>query len=244
MTSPLYHTVHHQLKQRIESGTYPPGTRLPSERQLSGEFDVSLITVRRAMDELVLDGLIERRQGIGSFVRDQARNVVVGMSSFTADVVSGRLRLVRTLLLDDTVTASAEVAARLGVQPGSILRHLMRLDSEGGTPLSVDEVFVPPALAVSITSEIAASPTFLFMWQDRSDLVLTRADFQIRVQLAGKADQQVLQMGSDTPLLITGELFFDSDGRPAVWVETRYRSDRTRLCGSYAIGRETASTGS
>ncbi len=235
---PLYHTIYHELKQRIVSTIYSPGASLPSERRLSEEFDVSLITIRRAMDELVLDGLIERRQGIGSFVRDRARNVVVGMSSFTSDVVAGRLRLVRTLLQDGMVAASAEVATKLSVQTGSIVRRLVRLDSEGGSPLSIDEIFIPPALATAITSEIAASPSFLFLWQERSGVVLTRTEFGISVELARKTDRDAMQLVHDTPLLITDELFFDSDGRPVAWAVTRYRSDRTRLCGNYILVSE------
>lgn len=241
--APLYHTIYHELKQRIVAATYPPGTGLPSERKLGEEFGVSLITIRRALDELVLDGLIERRQGIGSFVRDRARNVVVGMSSFTSDVVAGRLRLVRTLLQDDMIAASPEVATRLAVQTGSVLRHLVRLDSEGGSPFSIDEVFIPPALATVVTSEIAASPSFLFLWQDRLDLILTRMEYEVSVQLAGKTDQGVLQVGPDTPLLVSGELFFNAEERPIAWIVTRYRSDRTRLYGSLALRSEKVDVG-
>jgi len=235
VTLPLYHTIYHELKQRIASATYAPGAGLPAERRLSEEFGVSLITIRRAMDELILDGLIERRQGVGSFVRERARSVVVAMSSFTPDVRSGRLRIVRTLLQDDMVIASPEVAAKLSVQPGSALRHLVRLDSEGDSPLSVDEVFIPPALAAAITPEIAASPLFLSLWPEKSGFVLSRTESEISVQIAGKADQALLQVGPDAPLLITDELVLGGDGRPAVRVVTRYRTDRTRLRASFAM---------
>lgn len=243
MSPPLYHTVYHELRQRIAGACYPPGTGLPSERKLSDEFGVSLITIRRAMDELVLDGLIERRQGKGSFVRDRGRSIVVGMSSFDADVLAGRLRLVRTLLTDEMAPAPQEVAAKLAVQPGSMLRRLVRLDAEGGSPLSIDEIFIPPALAGAITPEVAGSPSFLFLWQDRSGFMLTGAEFEVSVQLPDTAEQDLLQIGPDTPLLITGELFSCCDGRPAIWAVTRYRSDRTRLHGSYTLVREVASSG-
>jgi len=240
MTPPLYHVIYHELKQRILSATYPPGASLPSERKLSEEFAVSLITIRRALDELTLDGLIERRQGKGTFVRDRARNVIVDMPRFTADVVAGRLRVVRTLLQDEIAPASRDVAARLNVQEGSALRHLVRLDSEGGSALSIDEVFMPPALAAPITAEVAASPSFLFLCQDKTGLVLTRAEFEVSVQPPTKTNQDLLQIGPDALLLVTGELFFGDDEKPALWVITRYRSERTRLYGSYMVARNTA----
>ena len=70
MNTPLYRTVYDSLKARILAGDYPPDVALPSESRLVHDYGVSLITVRRALHELVLDGLIERRQGVGSFVRE------------------------------------------------------------------------------------------------------------------------------------------------------------------------------
>lgn len=226
-TAPLYRTVHRELRQRIVTGRYGPGAILPSERRLIDEFGVSLITIRRAMDELVLDGLIERRQGVGSFVREQARGVVVGMSSFTTDVLAGRLRLVRTLLEDGQIPAPSEVALRLSVQEGSMLRHLVRLDREGGAPLSVDEVFAPPAPASWITTEMAGSPSFLHAWQETSGLSFRRTEYEVSAQLPDTADQELLHTSADTPLLVTGELFFQENARPVAWIVTRYRGDRT-----------------
>src|SRR5512136_436795 len=157
MNTPLYRTVYDSLRERILAGDYPPGVALPSEPRLVQDYGVSLITVRRALQELVFDGLIERRQGVGSFVREASRGVVVGLSSFDADVAEGRLRLARDLLADRELPAPADVAERLRVPHGSIVRYLARLDRQGATPFSVDEVYIPPPLARTVTSELAAS---------------------------------------------------------------------------------------
>jgi GntR family transcriptional regulator len=229
MVTPLYRKVYDDLRRRIRLGQYTRGTALPSETRLTEEFGVSLITVRRALDELVLDGLVERRQGVGTFIRDSARNVSIGMSSFTYDVASGRLRLVRTLLKDDMIPASPEVAQKLGVQTGSMLRHFVRLDAEGGVPISVDEVYIPPVFATAVTPEVAASPLFIDGWEERSGVALVRIESEISVQIPEPADQAILQIGLDTPLLVTGDLMFDTNQRAAMWVVTRYRSDRCKL---------------
>jgi GntR family transcriptional regulator len=241
--SPLYRTVHRELRERIVSGLYPPGGGVPSERRLIEEFKVSLITVRRALDELVLDGLIERRQGVGSFVRDKARDVVVGMSSFTTDVMSGRLRLVRSVLKDALAPCPADIADRLHVQPGSMVRFLSRLDMEGGSALSIDEVFVPPTLAEPITPDIAGSPSFLFLWQEKTALVLSRTEYEVSARMPGTTDQKLLGIGPETPLLVTAELFHRNDGASAAWIVTRYRSDRTRLLGSFDLKRDVRAPG-
>ncbi|MCL5105614.1 MAG: GntR family transcriptional regulator [Armatimonadetes bacterium] len=236
MGDPLYRIIYQKLLDRIGSGEYTRGSALPSEPKLAEEFEVSLITVRRAIHELVLDGLVESRQGIGHFVRDAERNsVVVGMSSFTCDVAAGRLRLVRTLMEDNLIPIPRDVAERLDVQTGSMLRHFVRLDCEGGTPLSVDEAFVPPALASEITPEIAASPLFLKLWQEKSGIDMASSEYEISVRTASEQDQRILGIDQNTVLLVTGELVKDGNGRPVLWVETRYRGDRCRLSGSVML---------
>jgi DNA-binding GntR family transcriptional regulator len=195
------------LRERIAAGDYMPGDALPSEPRLKEEFGVSTITVRRAIHELALDGLIDSRQGIGNIVRESAdSSVLVDMSSFTTDVTHGKLRLVRTLLVDETVPAASDIAGRLHVQPGSMLRRLVRLDREDNAPLSIDEVSIPPALASAITSGIAASPTFMHLWQGASGLQLVRAQYEIWAEKSSADDQQVLRIEPDCPVLVTGEL--------------------------------------
>jgi GntR family transcriptional regulator len=157
------------------------------------------------------------------------------MSSFTSDIEAGRLRLVRTLMADDLVPAPTDVAEKLRVQPGSMLRHFVRLDSEGGSPLSVDEVYMPPALANEITPEIAASPLFMHLWQEASGISLVKTYYDIRVKSPDARDQELLQIGPEVHLLVTGELIFDSTDRASAWIETIYRGDRSQLSASMML---------
>ena len=236
MSGPLYRQVYNVLQERMGSQFYPRKSALPSELKLADEFGVSLITVRRAIHELVLDGLVDNHQGKGNFVRDPAQGVVVvAMSSFTRDVASGRLRLVRTLMEDKVVRASDQVAGKLRVQPGSMLRLLVRLDCEGGVPLSVDEAYTPPAFASGITPEMAASPLFLKLWQESVHIGLSRIDYEIHVEAASDRDRIAMEIAQDVPILVTGELISDPSGRPVTWIVTRYRGDRCRLSGGAVL---------
>jgi GntR family transcriptional regulator len=228
----LYQQVYRCLKERIDAGIYARGAALPSEPKLAEEFGVSLITLRRAVHELVLDGLVERRQGLGSFVRPAGRTLSVGLTSFSADVASGRLRLARTLLRDDFTAATPELAAKLNVQPDSMLRHLVRLDAEGGEPIWVDEAFIPPALAADISTEIASSLLFLSLWQARAAFTAGRIEYEIWVESPRPEDLALLRIEPGAPVLVEAEVIFDADGRPLICVVTRYRGDRCHLRGS------------
>jgi GntR family transcriptional regulator len=232
MTTPLYRTVYDSLRERILAGDYPPGVALPSEPRLVQDYNLSLITVRRALQELVLDGLIERRQGVGSFVREASRGIVVGLSSFDADVAEGRLRLTRDVLAD-------------------LERRPSRCGGSGRMPASAAARPVPPGQAGAIrfrgrghiaragrtvTPELAASPLFFPLWCESAGVEIGRVDFELGVQMPDRARQEQLGVGPDTPLLICGELNFDAAGNPVMWIASYYRGDVTHLTHSVRIG--------
>ncbi len=242
--NPLYQEVYEKLAERINGGIYRRGTTLPTEVKLSKEFGVSTITVRRALHELALDGLVDSRQGIGNFVREQpCDDVIIGLSNFTSSVASGRLRIVRTLLTDELIPASAALAKKLSVQPGSMLRHLVRLDSEGGAPLSVDEVFMPPTFAGVIDDSIAASPLFAHLWQIKSHRILARTHYEITVNMPTMKEQKQLQIDSTVPVLVTSGTLVDSTKKVIMNVITRYRGDRCRLSGTVLLAQRKTKQG-
>ena len=229
MATPLYQQTRDEIARRIRTGVYKRGENLPSQEQLANEFGVSLITIRRAINELELDGLVDRRHGIGNQVRNATRPLVISISSFNADVKAGRIRIVRTLLQYDTVPASEEVARKLHVQTGSQMRHFSRLDAEGGMPFSVDDVYVPAVLAAEITSEMAGSPLFLQLWQAASRMVVERSECEFEIAIPTQADLQQLQMCADIPLLVTREVMLDASGTPLMLFVSRNRGDRCRI---------------
>lgn len=234
--TPLYKNIYNSLKTEIGTGRIGPGAQLLSETRLAEEHAVSIITIRRAIHELVLDGLVESRQGIGSFVTDPGSSaVVVGMSSFTSDVASGRLRLVRTLLKDTMEMCPPIIAEKLRIPPHSIVRTLVRLDMEGSSPISIDEARIPPHLATHIDAAIAASPLFMHLWQVASGMDFERTDYDIWAEMATQEDQHLLSISNDTPVLCSAETVHDRGNAPCGHIITRYRGDRCRLTGNVVL---------
>jgi GntR family transcriptional regulator len=194
--------------------------------------------------ELALDGLVDSRQGIGNFVRERPRDgVIIGLSNFTSSVAAGRLRIIRTLVADELTPAPTAVAKKLKVQPGSMLRHLVRLDSEGGAPLSVDEVFLPPAFASAIDHEVAASPLFAHLWQKKHRRNLVRTNYEITVNMPTAEEQKQLQIDAKIPVLVTNETVMDSTERATMNVVTRYRGDRCQLSGTVLLAQRKTKQG-
>jgi DNA-binding GntR family transcriptional regulator len=147
-TPPKYAQVIAELQRRIESGEYPPGSLLPSEHQLSGEFGIARPTVVRALRVLRQEGWIETQQGKGSFVR--GRPALAGASSERrgqAELDRDESREAGELVTAGTAAAPARIAALLGVQAGDELVCRRRLVRQDGEASEVVTWWLPPELA-------------------------------------------------------------------------------------------------
>lgn len=138
-----YLRIHSNLHERIASGQWPPGSPLPSQRELADEFGVSIMTLRQALQLLTDDGLIETRHGSGTYVAAHYAYDLGHLSSFASDLIAQGAEVTTELLAAEAVTPPAEVGARLGA-PGEVLR-LRRLRLSGGRPLIVQTSYLPAA---------------------------------------------------------------------------------------------------
>lgn len=139
---PLYHQLKDRFTRNIREGRWQPDQPIPSEQQLAQEHGVALGTVRRAIDELVTEGLVVRRQGSGTFVRRAAFGSALFRFFRHTDASGqvlhprGEMRSVRTL------AAGARVAARLGLAKDDPVLRLERVRWVNREPILFEEIFV------------------------------------------------------------------------------------------------------
>lgn len=129
------------LRERVIAGEWPSGTPLPAETRLAEEHGVALGTLRRALELLVEQGLIERLHGKGTFVRSGLAGAPM-MRFFRFGAGDGEVPRSRIVSRQHLV-ASAEVARRLEVGPGSPVLRLHRLRSLGDRPCLFEEIWLP-----------------------------------------------------------------------------------------------------
>src|SRR5215469_8268814 len=141
---PKYLRIHSNLRERITSGHWPPGSPLPSQRELAAEFGVSIMTLRQALQLLTDEGLIETRHGSGTFAAAHYAYDLGHLRSFASDLIAQGAKITTELLAAEAVSPPADVAARLGA-PGGVLR-LRRLRLSEGRPLIVQTSYLPAAL--------------------------------------------------------------------------------------------------
>jgi len=134
---PLYHQLAHQLKDAVASGRLAKGAFLGNELQLADRWRVSRPTVRRAIQELVDDGLLVRRRGVGTqVVNDQVRRPFT-LSSLYDDLAEAGRQPVTDVIELSRVAAPADVATALGLAPRAPVVRLVRRRSAGAQPLAI-----------------------------------------------------------------------------------------------------------
>lgn len=148
----LYYQLKEEFLRRITSKQWLPGQKIPAEMELCRLYDVSRITVRKAIDELVRSGHLVRQQGRGTFVTNlSVEQHLSKFYSFSEELKSrGIVEHVRVLQFE-TVAASGSVAAALAVEPAAQVFHLTRLRMVDETPYTLETSHIPVAVCPGLT---------------------------------------------------------------------------------------------
>lgn len=210
---PLYHQLAHQLKDAIATGALPKGTFLGNELVLAEQWQVSRPTVRRAIQDLVDDGLLVRRRGVGTQVVNEHVRRPFTLTSLHEDLVaSGRQPSTRVLAVE-RVRAPADIAEALGVKSGTRVVHLSRLRSAGAQPLAVMSNWLPVELAGELTAELLESRGLYSLLRDRG----VRPHYAVQrlgARAAGDEEAELLGVAIGAPLVTMWRAMQDDTGRP------------------------------
>jgi GntR family transcriptional regulator len=210
---PKYLRIHRELSERIASGQWPAGRPLPSQQQLAAQFEVSVMTLRQALQLLADDGLIQTRHGAGTYVTARYAYDLGGLHSFAADLSAQDADVTTELLAAGTVQPPADVAARLGA-PGEVLR-LRRLRLVAGRPLIVQTSYLPAALSSVVRPEDLV-PRGLYTILAEHGLAIARADETITPAALGARDARELARPRSSPALLSHRVSFTATGSPVI----------------------------
>ena len=225
---PLYHRVFREIVREIESGTLRPGDRLPSERWLCDELGVSRATVRRALEELIAEGLVESR-GRGSFITGEPvvepPNTLMSLSEVARSRGLGASARVLGL---DVRPATIDEAEAFGIAPGAGLFELRRLRMLDGLPISIDVNRVPLRMLPDAL-EMDFSTASLDEALDRAGHAPGRADYRLEARGADSSEAELLDVARGAPVLFATTEAIAEDGRVMDLGRTVYRADRYRF---------------
>lgn len=208
------------LRARIVAGEWPPGSAMPSEQTLAAEHGVALGTLRRALDLLAEQGLVERVHGRGTFVR-QALTGAPMLRFFRFG--AGHTEPPQSqILAREALAAPAEVARALGCGPGEQALHLQRLRSVAGAPVLHEEIWLPlPLFAPLAEGDTAAWGDLLYpLFAERCGVHVQRAVDTIGFGHLAAAHARALRLPAGHPSARVQRQAFDLAGRCVEWRST------------------------
>lgn len=221
---PRYVQLRRRLEEGISSGVLPPNSSLPPEREIADLTDLSRVTVRKAIQELVKKGSIEQRQGSGSFVRDQLTRVEQSLShltSFTEDMKSRGLDTTSKWLERGIFIPSEEEIAALGLSASDSVARIYRLREAGGQPMALERA----ALPLDILPNPVEVTTSLYEVLQKSGNRPVRAVQRISAINLEEAEAELLGVAEGTAGLSITRTSYLSNGRVAELTRSVYRGD-------------------
>ena len=213
---PLYQQLQRALRKAIEIQLLGPEDALPAERDLASDFNVSRITVRKALDGLVAEGLLVRRQGSGNFVSTRVQKNFAKLTSFSEDM-RARGRTPHSVWLkraQGTVTPEEALALRLS--PGTPVLRFHRIRFADDAPMALEFAALPSLEAVD---------TSLYEALERSGHRPVRALQRLRAVLLTEDQAELLKAKPGDPGLLVERLGSLRDGRAIEFSQSFYRGD-------------------
>lgn len=205
---PLYHQLEQALRAQIESGAWPPGSPIASERELMQAAGVSRATVRQALGNLIGQGLLERVHGRGTFVpQPKLEQEMRSVYSFAEQMGVRGVQLEDRLLQRHRVPAAPDVAQLLAIAPGAPLIHIKRVRLLRGAPLMLDSSYVPYHLCPRLLDDPFESPLYR-MLAERYDLPPLHCTDLLEPVLADEAQSHLLEVAVGAPLMFLERVTF------------------------------------
>ena len=220
-SQPLYQQLQRALREAIENRVLAPDDALPAERQIASDLSVSRITVRKAIDGLVEEGLLVRRQGSGNFVAARIEKNFAKLTSFSEDM-RARGRTPKSVWLKRAEgQVTPEESLTLKLSPGAPVYRFHRLRYADDAPMCLEFA----TIAGSCLPSLDAVGVSLYEALEQAGNRPVRALQRLRALLLTAEHAKLLNAHEGDAGLLVERLGFLRDGRAVEFGQTDYRGD-------------------
>ena len=224
-----YEAIAAKLRKDIMSGKYSAGQQLPLEKEMCAQYDVSRITIKRAMDQLVKQGLVVKRRGSGTFVKslDDTDVKELGMANqFNGFTATFKGRKVNTKVLRfDIIHPTSEVANKLQMSTDDFIYYVVRVRSLEGEPIVIEYTQMPIQLIPGLKRQIIEKSIYSYIENDLK-LKIQSAHRTVRAIMPTEEEKKELAIEGILPLLEVEQVAFLDDGRPFEYSVAHHRGDK------------------
>jgi GntR family transcriptional regulator len=226
---PIYHQLEEYIKSQIESGALKVDEAIPSEREYAERYQISRMTVRQAINNLVNEGYLYRQKGRGTFVNKQkVEQKLQGLTSFTEDMLERGMKPSSKLLSFQIIPADIQVASRLKLKENTPVYEIQRVRLADDVPMALETTYLPANLVKGLTEEIINQSLYKYI-EDTLLLTISEAAQQIEAASAKEIEVKHLEIEKGSPVLLILRTSYLQDGTPFEFVKSAYRADRYKF---------------
>ncbi len=227
INAPLYFQIEMDLRKKIMDGGFKPGHLLPSERELVRSYNVSRLTVREAINRLVSQGLVVKKQGKGTFVAEQSADHMVGPLNSSSEVFLLKNYRVKTIVIKSKKTLpSKEIGKHLQLSDtGGEIFYLERVRFANEIPVAHITCYLPYKYVADIETFDFSEATLYRTLEDYYRLELFEAYEVIEATGANRRSAELLDLTPGAPVLMNQRTTYLKDETVIEFEKVLYRSD-------------------
>ena len=222
---PIYIQIRESLRTEIISGNLKRGEQLPSENELAARYSVSRMTIRQSIEELVDEGLLYRRHGVGTFVafphlqRDHTK-----LTSFFDKAENEGVKVQAKLLSLEVIPATPKVAEALDIPAGSRVIRVKTLRYADGAPITVHDAHIPHKLFPNLVNE-NLEVQHLWTLFEKAGYRVKRAVQRLEAREASEEVAHLMKIKAGAPVLFKERTVYADDGTPVEFTYCYNRGD-------------------
>lgn len=227
---PLYQRLRDQLAEQIANNRWRPGEAIPTEAALSAEYQLSTGTVRKAVDALVSEGVLERQQGRGTFIRrPQFQSSLFRFFRF--QTAAGERRVPESRILSiEPVPAPSAVAQALGLPGDAPVIRIVRVRLLDVEPVLAEEIWLPrsrfqPLLEIDLNQK---GPLLYPIYEETCGQVVAYAEETLTAESVNEVHARLLHVPVNSPVVVIERLARDYAGTPLEWRRSRGHAEHFR----------------
>jgi GntR family transcriptional regulator len=226
---PAHVQIEEQLAERIASGELRTGDRLPPERDLARDLNVSRMTVRQALASLAGRGLVERGVGRGTFVASRkVDHDLTRVAGFSEQLARQGLEPGARILDVTEAAAGWRISAALEIAPKASVVRVQRLRLAGDVPMALEDSWIPSERFPDLAGQDLGGSLYALM-RDAYGAAPVRAIERLEPVLARAHEARALDVPARSPLMLVERTAYSGDGTPVEFAHDRYRGDRARF---------------
>ncbi|GAB6099937.1 phosphonate metabolism transcriptional regulator PhnF [Halanaerocella petrolearia] len=228
---PLYYQLENIIREKIEQGEYQSGDKIPSERKLSQQFDLSRMTIRKAIDNLVDEGLLHRKRGKGTFVSKEKLEPISGLIGYIESMKMRGLECTNEVVSQDLIIPRKEISNRLEINENEKVILTERLRLADGKAIGFERSYVPYSVCSDLL-EVDMSQESVYECLAEAGYKPTKAKDEVEAILADDKLSDLLEMKDGGAVLRKKRVTF-SNNRPVEFSYNYYRGDK--MSGCYTV---------